>query len=72
MCTEEFTVEMGLQVQAQNLKRWKSILKPAKFKQLEAHIKDTNARAHMRTGMDVFRGNDFDVWIANNLMEGNR
>jgi hypothetical protein len=69
MCKEEFTVNQGLDVQARNLRQWKSVLKPAKYKQLVAHIKEVNAHTNMRSGMDVFRGNDIDVWVSNNLMD---
>jgi hypothetical protein len=68
--TRKFTVEAGLQVQANNLIRWKSILKPAKYLKLAAHIAKVNADAHYKSGTDVLRGNDIDVWVANNLMVG--
>lgn len=63
-----FTVDKGLEVQAHQLFRWKSILKPEKYEKLQLHIAEENGKV-MKNGYEVFRGTSIDNWVHNNLME---
>lgn len=65
---EHFAVERGLAIQADNMRKWKSILIPEKFEELKKFIEGINKR-EMRSGYDVFRGIDIDIWIKNNLVD---
>lgn len=59
---EQFTVDDGIKVQANNLAKWKSVLKASVYKRLEARCTEMNSR-ELRNGYDVFRGCDLDSYI---------
>lgn len=61
-----FTVEQGIEVQTNQLRRWKSILKSDKYLLLYEFATSSNVDA--KTGYDVMRGVTLDNWIHNNLM----
>jgi len=62
---DDFTIEDGLKVQANDLKFWKSILHPAVYDKLLAAVRHANENLHYRTGYDVVRGTQLQSWILN-------
>lgn len=62
------SVENGLKIQADQILRWKYILKPEAYDKLFDHFREVNVSSKYKSGYDVPRGNDIDVWVANNLM----
>jgi hypothetical protein len=72
---KDFTFENGLDIQHAQLLRWKNILKESMFDRLQAQIDKENQSTRcaivdtdVDNGYEVFRGNDIDNWVANNLM----
>lgn len=64
---KQFTLKEALQVQADQLKEWKSILKPEKYKLLETYaLKNNKGKV---SPYHIFRGTDISNWVANNLIE---
>lgn len=67
MDVKEFTKERGIEIQANYLNKWKSILKPEIFEKLYTYVLSTNKEA--KTGNDIMRGVSIDSWVHNNLMK---
>lgn len=72
---KDFTFDNGLDVQYKQLLGWKNILKESMFERLQAQIDKENESTRcaivptdFNNGYEVFRGNDIDNWVANNLM----
>jgi hypothetical protein len=63
---KEFTVEEGLNIQAEQLAGWKKILIPEVYDSLEEYITRENHLA--TTGNDVRRGVDLDSYIGNYML----
>lgn len=60
-----FTVEQGLEYQAEHLTEWKQQLNAKTFKLLKQHCEDMNAALGKHaTGYDVFRGGLIDEFLA--------
>ena len=59
-----FTIEEGIKIQKEQVRRWKLILKPSVLKQLLAVLAERNADPKMKSGYDVTRGQMIDeiVW----------
>jgi len=64
-----FTIELGLEVQAEQLAKWKSILLPEVYEALYEYATRNNSEA--RTGWDIRRGSDLSNYIGNYML-GNR
>jgi hypothetical protein len=58
-----FTVEAGIEVQAQDLKRWKRILKSSVYDKLEAYALKDNHKA--KDGYQIARGIDLSNYVQN-------
>jgi hypothetical protein len=63
----KFTVEHGLEIQQMQMAKWKRLLKPEVYAELEARVKDENECGHPATGFDVFMGNDIDILLLNEV-----
>ena len=61
-----FTIELGLEVQAEQLAKWKSILLPEVYEALYEYATRYNHEAE--TGYDVRRGTDLSTYIANYML----
>jgi hypothetical protein len=62
----DFTKELGIKVQTDQLNRWKSVLMPDVFDKLQKIVtKDNNDAVN---GHDVLRGSRIDEIIFNQLM----
>ena len=59
----ELSVESGIEIQADQLKKWEQILKSEVFEDLKAWATSTNNEA--KTGYDIRRGNALDNYIGN-------
>lgn len=62
---KEFTIDQGLNVQQDQLKRWKPKLNENLYKDLEAWCQEDASKGLYRDGYDVPRGNTFDNFIGN-------
>jgi hypothetical protein len=60
---ENFTVELGIEVQTRQLKQWKKLLKKSVFEDLKIWATSTNSEAI--DGTYIRRGNDLDNYIGN-------
>ena len=60
----------GLATQAKQMKRWRSVLIPAKYHELAVLVGNENLKLKATDqGEDVFRGNSIDMLVHNRLME---
>lgn len=67
MKNKAFTIEKGLEVQADNLAFWKKILKASAYKKLVIEIEKAQKLIKPRDGYDIIRGSTIDCIIANEL-----
>jgi hypothetical protein len=63
---KEFTVEDGIEIQAEQLAGWKLILIPEVYEALEEYTLRNNHKA--QSGRDVCRGVDLDNYIGNYML----
>ena len=62
---KEFTKAEGLRVQAEQMKFWRSILKPSVYNKLVAYVASENLKLTGDDGYQVMRGTDLDSWVKN-------
>lgn len=60
---KDFTVERGIEIQSQQLKRWKRTLKKKVYDALVEYATETNGKAI--DGYGIRRGSDLSSFIAN-------
>lgn len=65
----EFSVEKGIEIQTEQLEKWKSVLITEVYEALEEYAKRKNHLAEC--GFDICRGTDLSSYIAN-YMIGNK
>jgi len=63
---KEFTVEDGIEIQAEQLAGWKLILIPEVYEALEEYALRNNHKA--QSGRDICRGVDLDNYIGNYML----
>ena len=56
-----FNAEAGIEVQTEQLNKWKTVLKPEVFVELQKFAVKDNDKA--KTGYDVVRGVNLDGWV---------
>ena len=61
-----FTVEEGIKVQNKQLCQWKTVLLPEVYNNLCEYATRNNHLA--KSGYDVKRGTDLDIYIANYML----
>jgi hypothetical protein len=66
MREKQFTVEQGLEVQAEQLAGWKTILIPEVYEALYEYATRHNSEA--KTGWDICRGTNLDNYIGNYML----
>lgn len=67
---KQFTLADGLKIQQQQLNQWKSIMKASIYDKLLLYVIIMNRNcANDETGYNVFRGEDIDGFVHNNLMK---
>lgn len=75
--TDGITIEKGIEIQQKQLLQWKEVLKEDKFERLNNYCNKCNEvlvkqyGMHAYRGFSVFRGNDLDSFIHNNLILNN-
>ena len=65
----QFTKQLGIQVQTEQLNAWKSVLLPHLFEKLQILVTKDNDDAV--NGFDILRGTEIDNLVHNELMERN-
>ena len=63
MKTQDFTVEMAIEIQKEHLAKWKRLLKSRVYLDLEKWATENNHLAV--TGYEIKRGTDLDNFIHN-------
>lgn len=63
--SKDFTVEKGIEVQTEQLAKWKKILNYHTYFQLDLECMKRNASPELETGYDVFRGSHIDNFVHN-------
>lgn len=66
MRTNEFTIEDGIAIQAEQLAQWKTVLIPEVYEALEEYSKRNNHKA--KCGYDICRGSDMSSYIGNYML----
>jgi hypothetical protein len=61
----DFYIEDGMAIQANNLRSWKVRLNKRCYDLVAAECKRQNALPGKKTGYDVYRGNSIDTFIHN-------
>ena len=61
----EFTIADGIAVQRTQLKRWKKVLSPKIYRELEMALDVANELRNYKSGYDVVRGTDIDQVLMN-------
>lgn len=64
---KDFTKEEAIEIQKEQLKKWKSILKPIPFLTLKIWCWNNNKKA--KSGYDVKRGTDIDNFLHNLMIK---
>jgi len=60
---QELSVEKGIEIQTEQLARWKTKLKTKVYNALvERALRDNH---NAKSGYDIFRGTDLDFFVAN-------
>lgn len=59
----ELTVNQGIEIQTEQLKKWEFLLKPEVFKYVQEKATENNVNA--KTGYDICRGSDIDNIVGN-------
>lgn len=62
------TVKQGLEIQARHMRQWKSLLSKSAYLALAQRVEEENKKPY-KTGYDVFRGQDLDEVIHNDIMK---
>lgn len=63
MYRKELEIQKGIDIQTEQLGRWKQVLKPEVFENLKAWATEKNHEK--ASGYDVVRGSSLDNYIAN-------
>ena len=61
----EMTINEGLEVQANDMKRWKALLKPETYSKLELEMLAHNGSNYYENGFEVWRGVQIDEFVMN-------